>query len=42
MNLDFLGTKHNAFDDALNLCRVYKRYINEVLSNERLGKNETE
>lgn len=36
MEINFLGTKHNAFDDAFNLYRVYKCYINEVLSNEKL------
>lgn len=36
MKLDFLGTQHNAFDDAFNLYRVYKCYKNEVLKNEKL------
>lgn len=32
MKLDFLGTQHNAFDDAFNLYRLYKCYKNEVLT----------
>lgn len=38
-DIEFKGSQHNALDDAYNLFRVYKEYIDEINSNKSLIDN---